>query len=233
MAAVRLEHVVKTYANGVRAVDDICLEVGEGEFLVLFGPSGCGKTTTLRLVAGLESPTQGTITLSGRNARRLTPKDRDVAMVFQGAALYPHMSVYGNLAFALKLRGVGRKEIRQRVESAAAAIGIETLLGRRPRELSGGQRQRVALGRALVRRPKIFLFDEPLASLDATLRRQMREEIHRLQRQSGTTTLYVTHDRAEARALADRIAVIDSGRIAQIATREGFQNADFPAAGEG
>jgi len=212
-----LENVSKVYAGNVRAVDDFTLTAAEGELLVLVGPSGCGKTTTLRLIAGLEEPSSGTIAIAGRVVNGVAPKDRDVAMVFQNYALYPHLSVYGNLAFGLKMRRIGRAEIRRRVDEAAEMLGISDLLARRPGELSGGQRQRVALGRAMVRRPKVFLFDEPLSNLDAALRAKMCRHIRRLHAQLGTTTVYVTHDQSEAMTLGQRIAVLRAGRIQQVA----------------
>ena len=217
MAAVEISHLGKTFPGGIRAVDDLCLEVGDHELLVLMGPSGCGKTTTLRLLAGLEQPTAGRIVIAGRAAERLPPRDRDVAMVFQQAALYPHLSVRGNLGFGLKLRRTPKREIGPRVEEAAAALGISALLDRRPGELSYGQQQRVALGRAIVRRPKLFLLDEPLSSLDAALRRQLRHEIRGLHQRLGVPMIYVTHDAGEAMALGQRIAVLRDGRLQQAA----------------
>jgi len=216
MAALSLDNLTKHFPGGVRAVEGLSLEVRDGELVVLAGPSGCGKTTTLRLIAGLENPTAGRITLGGRPLDGVPPKGRDVAMVFQSHALYPHLSVAGNLGFGLRLRGVAREEIRQRVAWAAGMLGIEELLGRRPGELSGGQQQRVALGRAIVRKPKLFLFDEPLSNLDAALRGELRAEIRRLQTRLGVTTLYVTHDQAEAMTLGQRIAVLREGRLQQL-----------------
>ena len=217
MAILTLENVVKDYAGNVRAVDDFSLEVADGELMVLVGPSGCGKTTLLRMIAGLEPVTRGTISIDGRPLGGVRPKDRDVAMVFQHFALYPNMTVAGNMAFGLKLRRTGKAEIERRVTRAAELLGIGDLLSRRPGELSGGQRQRVALGRAIVRKPSIFLFDEPLSNLDAALRTQMRQEIRRIHARLGTTTLYVTHDQTEAMTLGQRIAVIRQGRLQQVA----------------
>ena len=201
---------------------DLSLQVADGELLVLLGPSGSGKTTVLRLIAGLEEPTRGSIALDGRMLDGVQPKDRDVAMVFQSDTLYPHLNVYGNLAFALKMRGTARSEIRRRVADAAALLDIAPLLDRRGWELSGGQRRRVALGRAIVRRPAVFLFDEPLTGLDAALRSQIRREIRRLHRQLGTTMIYVTHDQAEAMTLGDRLAVLRNGRLQQVADPAGL-----------
>ena len=217
MAAVAISHLSKIFPGGVRAVDDLCLEVGDHELLVLMGSSGCGKTTTLRLIAGLEQPSDGQITIGGRPAERLPPRDRDVAMVFQQGALYPHLSVRGNLGFGLKLRRTPRQEISLRVEEAAIALDIAALLDRRPGELSFGQQQRVALGRAMVRRPKLFLLDEPLASLDGALRRQLRHEIRRLHQRLGTPMIHVTHNAGEAMALGQRIAILRDGRLQQAA----------------
>jgi ABC-type sugar transport system ATPase subunit len=219
MAKVTLEGVQKIYRDGASdhvAVHEVTLEVQEGEFLVLVGPSGCGKTTTLRMVAGLESVSAGTIRIGDRIVNDVPARDRDIAMVFQNYALYPHMSVHDNLAFALKMRKQSRKEIDARVQEVAALLGIEELLQRRPKQLSGGQRQRVALGRAIVRQPAVFLFDEPLSNLDAKLRVQMRRELAALRRRLGTTTLYVTHDQVEAMTLGDRIVVMHAGRVQQI-----------------
>ena len=215
MAKVRLEHVTKTY-KGPPVVSDVSLEVKEGEFLVLLGPSGCGKTTTLRIVAGLESPTQGDIYIGDSIVNAVEPRDRDIAMVFQSYALYPHMTVHDNLAFPLKMRKYTKEQIEESVNKAAATLEITQLLKRRPRELSGGQRQRVALGRAIVRNPKVFLMDEPLSNLDAKLRVQTRVELKNLQKRLGTTTIYVTHDQAEAMTLADRVALMKEGAIQQV-----------------
>ncbi|MGO9108854.1 MAG: ABC transporter ATP-binding protein [Thermoguttaceae bacterium] len=217
MAAVVISHLSKIFSGGIRAVDDLCLEVGDHELLALMGPSGCGKTTTLRLLAGLEQPTAGQIVIAGRPAERLPPRDRDVAMVFQQGALYPNLSVRGNLGFGLRLRRTPKREIGLRVEEAAVALGILELLDRRPGELSYGQQQRVALGRAIVRRPKLFLLDEPLSSLDAALRRQLRHEIRRLHQRFGVPMIYVTHDAGEAMALGQRIAILRDGRLQQAA----------------
>ena len=215
MAAVTLNELVKVYPGGVRAVDGLSLAVPDGQLVVLVGTSGCGKTTTLRLIAGLERPTAGSVSIDGRAVDRLPPRHRDVAMVFQHHALYPHMSVRGNLGFGLKLRRTAKAEIHRRVEEAAALLDITDLLDRRPGGLSGGQQQRVALGRAIVRRPKVFLLDEPLSSLDAPLRTRMRAEIRRLHQKLGATMIYVTHDQTEAMTLGQRVAVIHDGRIQQ------------------
>ncbi len=216
MAQVILKHLDKTYPNGYQAVRDVSLEIADGEFIVLVGPSGCGKSTTLRMVAGLEETTGGEIRIGNRLVNDVAPGDRDIAMVFQNYALYPHMSVYQNMAFGLKMRRTPKAEIEKRVREAAAILSIESLLDRRPRELSGGQRQRVALGRAIVREPKVFLFDEPLSNLDAKLRVQMRTEIARLHQRLKTTIIYVTHDQVEAMTLGDRIVLMDRGVIQQI-----------------
>jgi multiple sugar transport system ATP-binding protein len=217
MAPVTLEHVRKVYRDsGFVAVQGIDLDVRDGEFVVLVGPSGCGKSTTLRMIAGLESITSGRLSIGGRLVNALPPKERDVAMVFQGYALYPHMTVFENMAFALTLRKRSRQEIRARVTHAADLLGLTDVLGRRPRQLSGGQRQRVAIGRAIVREPQVFLFDEPLSNLDAQLRSEMRHEIAALQRSLHATTIYVTHDQVEAMTLGDRIVVLDHGVVQQI-----------------
>jgi multiple sugar transport system ATP-binding protein len=219
MASVTLEGVRKIYDDGARvAVHDMDLEVADGEFVVLVGPSGCGKSTTLRMIAGLESISAGRLLIGGRTVNDVPAKDRDIAMVFQNYALYPHMTAYENLAFALKLRRLPQREIDARVREAAAILGIEELLDRTPRQMSGGQRQRVAVGRAIVRKPQVFLFDEPLSNLDAKLRVQMRREIARLHRQLGATMVYVTHDQVEAMTLGDRIVVMHAGRVQQIDT---------------
>ncbi len=222
MAQVGLEHLTKVFPGpggaDIRAVDDACLVVEEGELVALVGPSGCGKTTTLRLIAGLEEPTAGTIYLNGQVVNHLPPKARDVAMVFQNYALYPHMSVYDNLAFGLKIRRFPKAEIAQRVKEAAQILDLTTCLDRQPAALSGGQRQRVALGRALVRRPEVFLLDEPLSNLDAQTRLQMRAEIARLHARLGSTMVYVTHDQVEALTLGQRVAVMKNGVIQQVAT---------------
>ena len=218
MAEVRLEHVRKVYPDGHVAVHDASFEAGDGELLVLVGPSGCGKSTLLRMIAGLETVDGGTLSIGGRVVNDVAPRDRDIAMVFQNYALYPHMTVAGNLAFGLKLRGMDRAAIAARVADAAKTLGLEEMLERRPAALSGGQRQRVALGRALVRQPQVFLLDEPLSNLDARLRAAMRVEIARLHRSLGTTMVYVTHDQVEAMTLGQRIVVLDGGRIQQIDT---------------
>jgi multiple sugar transport system ATP-binding protein len=216
MARVRLEGVRKVYENGFVALHDATFEVDDGEFMVLVGPSGCGKSTTLRMVAGLESITAGQLSIGDRVVNDVPASRRDIAMVFQNYALYPHMSVRENMAFALKLRNEPRAEIERRVGAAADILGIESMLDRKPRQLSGGQRQRVAVGRALVREPQVFLFDEPLSNLDAKLRVQMRKEISRLHRRLDATMIYVTHDQVEAMTMGDRIVVMSEGRIQQI-----------------
>jgi len=216
MANVVLKHLEKRYPNGFHAVRDLSLDIADGEFAVLVGPSGCGKSTTLRMVAGLEEATGGEIYIGDRLVNDVQPGDRDIAMVFQNYALYPHMSVHQNMAFGLKMRRTPRKEIEKRVREAAEILSIESLLERRPRELSGGQRQRVALGRAIVREPKVFLFDEPLSNLDAKLRVQMRAEIARLHRRLKTTIIYVTHDQVEAMTLGERIVLLDHGVVQQV-----------------
>ena len=218
MATVRLDNIRKVYDNGKVAVAGASFTVADGELLVLVGPSGCGKTTLLRAIAGLENVTSGTIGIDGRTVNDLAPRERDIAMVFQNYALYPHMTVAGNLAFGLKLRGHARAEIEKRVADAARMLGLEDLLQARPRQLSGGQRQRVALGRALVREPKVFLLDEPLSNLDAKLRAAMRVEIARLHHRLGATMIYVTHDQIEAMTLGQRIVVLNDGEVQQIDT---------------
>src|SRR5579862_8405806 len=218
MARVDLAKVTKVYPGGVQAVDAIDLSIADREFVVLVGPSGCGKTTTLRMVAGLEEITAGTIRIGERVVNDVPPKDRDIAMVFQNYALYPHMSVYKNMAFGLKLRGMPKKQIQQRVAQAARILDIEHLLERKPKALSGGQRQRVAVGRAIVREPAAFLFDEPLSNLDAKLRVTTRAELKRLHQRLKTTTIYVTHDQEEAMTLGDRIVVMKDGVIQQADT---------------
>lgn len=218
MANVVLRHLDKKYPSGFHAVRDVSLEIADGEFMVLVGPSGCGKSTTLRMVAGLEEVTSGEIYIGDRLVNEVQPGDRDIAMVFQNYALYPHMSVRQNMAFGLKMRGAPRAEIERRVGEAAEILSIEQLLDRRPRELSGGQRQRVALGRAIVREPKVFLFDEPLSNLDAKLRVQMRAEIARLHQRLKTTVIYVTHDQVEAMTLGQRIVLMDRGVVQQVDT---------------
>ncbi|MBN2389051.1 MAG: sn-glycerol-3-phosphate ABC transporter ATP-binding protein UgpC [Anaerolineales bacterium] len=217
MASVLYEHVTKEFGN-VIAVNDLNLEIADKEFLVFVGPSGCGKTTALRVLAGLEEVTKGIIKIGDRVVNDIPPKDRDIAMVFQSYALYPHMTVYDNLAFGLKLRKTPKEEIKRRVQEAAEILGIQDLLGRKPRQLSGGQRQRVAVGRAIVREPKVFLFDEPLSNLDAKLRIAMRTEISKLHHRLQTTFIYVTHDQMEAMTMATRIAVINKGMLQQLDT---------------
>jgi len=218
MAQVSLHNVEKIYSGDVRAVADFNLEVREAEFVVLVGPSGCGKTTTLRMIAGLEEITSGSIVIGERVINDVPPKDRDIAMVFQNYALYPHMTVYQNMAFGLKLRRVPRSEIARRVAWAAGMLGLEELLQRKPKALSGGQRQRVAVGRAIVRQPNVFLFDEPLSNLDARLRIETRAELKQLHQHIQTTTIYVTHDQEEAMALGDRVAVMCDGYLQQLDT---------------
>src|SRR5215203_293661 len=215
MAGVTLDEVTKIYHDGTLAVSDLGLEIADGEFMVLVGPSGCGKTTALRMVAGLESITEGHVRIGERVVDRLPPKDRDIAMVFQNYALYPHLSVADNLAFSLKLHKVGRDEVRRRVAEAAHILGLEEFLERKPRNLSGGQRQRVAMGRAIVREPSAFLMDEPLSNLDAKLRVGVRASLAELHRRLGVTTVYVTHDQTEAMTLGQRVAVLREGRILQ------------------
>jgi multiple sugar transport system ATP-binding protein len=214
---VVLKNISKHFKN-VRAVDNVSLEAAKGEFLVLVGPSGCGKSTLLRIVAGLEVADAGEVWIGGRQVNDVSPKDRDIAMVFQNYALYPHMSVYDNLAFGLRMRKMPEQEIRQRVEAAADILGLREMLKRRPKQLSGGQHQRVALGRAIVRNPQVFLMDEPLSNLDAQLRVQMRAELIKLHRQLGVTTIYVTHDQTEAMTMGQRIAVLRDGLLQQIDT---------------
>jgi multiple sugar transport system ATP-binding protein len=216
MAAITFSHVGKAYADGRLAVNDLNLEVADGEFLALVGPSGCGKSTALRMIAGLEDITRGTLSIGGMVANALSPRRRNVAMIFQSYALYPHLSVADNLGFALKVRGEARDVVERRVGEAAAMLELQALLARRPGQLSGGQRQRVAMGRALVRHPAAFLMDEPLSNLDARLRGQMRVEIARLQRAAGVTTVYVTHDQIEAMTMGDRIAVMRDGVLQQL-----------------
>src|SRR4051794_16852695 len=216
MAEVSCRKVVKEYDGGVQAVKGIDLEISDHEFVVLVGPSGCGKSTTLRMIAGLEEITEGEILIGGDIVNDVPPRDRDIAMVFQNYALYPHMSVFDNMAFGLKLRKFPRDEIKRRVDEAARILDIAPLLERKPRALSGGQRQRVAMGRAIVRNPKVFLFDEPLSNLDAKLRVQMRTEIKKVHQTVKTTTIYVTHDQVEAMTLADRVVVMNHGVIEQV-----------------
>lgn len=216
MAKVELEKVSKVFDNHVLAVDDVNIDIHDKEFIVLVGPSGCGKSTTLRMVAGLEEITSGEIRIDGKVVNDVAPKDRDIAMVFQNYALYPHMTVFENMAFGLKLRKYPKPEIEQRVRDAADILSIENLLDRKPKQLSGGQRQRVAVGRAIVRKPKVFLFDEPLSNLDAKLRVQMRTEISKLHTRLETTMIYVTHDQVEAMTMGDRIVVMKDGKVQQI-----------------
>jgi multiple sugar transport system ATP-binding protein len=218
VAAITLERLSKVYGDGTQAVNDLDLEIGDGEFVVLVGPSGCGKTTALRMVAGLEEITEGTVRVGDLVVNDLPPKDRDVAMVFQNYALYPHMTAFDNMGFGLKMRGMKKDEIARRVEDAARVLGLEEVLRKKPRTLSGGQRQRVAMGRAIVREPQAFLMDEPLSNLDAKLRVEMRAEITRIQRDLGVTTMYVTHDQTEAMTLGDRVAVMNKGVLQQLAS---------------
>ncbi|MFL5404032.1 MAG: ABC transporter ATP-binding protein [Gemmatimonadales bacterium] len=217
MASVRLAGVGKTYPNGHVAAQGLDLEIGNGEFMVLVGPSGCGKSTALRMIAGLETPTVGQILIGDKDVTALPPQERDIAMVFQTYALYPHMTVRQNLAFGLRMRGAAREVIDRRVEEAARALALEPVLARKPAQLSGGQRQRVALGRAIVREPKVFLFDEPLSNLDAKLRVETRAELARLHRRLGATVVYVTHDQEEAMTLGSRVAVMRDGFLQQVA----------------
>ncbi|HYZ11218.1 MAG TPA: sn-glycerol-3-phosphate ABC transporter ATP-binding protein UgpC [Actinomycetota bacterium] len=218
MAEIVLDDVSKIYGDGTKAISDLDLQIKDGEFMVLVGPSGCGKTTALRMVAGLEGISEGTIRIGERVVNTVPPKERDIAMVFQNYALYPHMTVYDNMGFGLKLRKVSKEEIDRRVREAAAILGLEEFLDKKPGALSGGQRQRVAMGRAIVREPKAFLMDEPLSNLDAKLRVKMRSEISRIQDEIGVTTLYVTHDQVEAMTMGDRVAVIRKGVLQQADT---------------
>lgn len=218
MASITMDNLGKVYTGNVRAVTGVNIDIADGEMIVLVGPSGCGKSTLLRMVAGLETITEGTLTIGDRVVNQLEPAERDIAMVFQNYALYPHMTVYNNLAYGLKNRGFKKAEIDRRVKEAAEMLEIGAFLDRKPRQLSGGQRQRVAMGRALVREPAAFLFDEPLSNLDAKLRVQMRVEIRQLQKRLRTTSLYVTHDQLEALTMADRLVVLSGGRIEQIGT---------------
>ena len=215
---IRLENVSKVYANGVRAVDDVSLEIADGEFIVLVGPSGCGKSTLLRVVAGLETVTEGRVLIGDEDVTDVRPQDRDLAMVFQNYALYPHMTVAANLAFGLRLRKVSKTERDRRVQEVAFKLGLDELLDRKPSELSGGQRQRVAMGRAIIREPRAFLMDEPLSNLDAKLRVTMRAELARLHEKLGVTTIYVTHDQIEAMTLGQRVAVLRDGVLQQVDT---------------
>jgi multiple sugar transport system ATP-binding protein len=218
VAEIQLDKLTKVYEDGTRAVSELDLAVGDGEFVVFVGPSGCGKTTALRMIAGLEAITDGTVRIGGDVVNTLPPKDRDVAMVFQNYALYPHMSAYDNMAFALKIRRVDKSEVTRRVKSAAQTLGLSEVLKKKPRTLSGGQRQRVAMGRAIVREPKAFLMDEPLSNLDAKLRVEMRAEIQRIQRDLDVTTIYVTHDQVEAMTMGDRVCVLRGGLLQQAAS---------------
>ena len=226
MAGITLKNVWKTYPGDVVAVNDFCLDVSDGEFVVLVGPSGCGKSTTLRMIAGLEEISKGDLYIGDRQVNDLPPKDRDIAMVFQNYALYPHMTVFRNMAFGLELRHTAKNEIKERVMEAAQILGIEHLLDRKPKALSGGQRQRVALGRAIVRHPSVFLLDEPLSNLDAKLRTSMRIELIKLHQKLGTTFVYVTHDQIEAMTMGDRIVVMKDGLIQQVDIPQNLY--DFP-----
>ena len=217
MAEVVFDEVTKVYADGTKAVDSLALDITDGEFMVLVGPSGCGKTTALRMVAGLEDISGGVVRIGDRVVNHVPSRDRDIAMVFQSYALYPHLSVYDNIAFGLRVKKMPKAEIDRRVQNAAQVLGLEPFLKRKPRALSGGQRQRVAMGRAIVREPAAFLMDEPLSNLDAKLRVQMRAEVSRLQRDLGTTTIYVTHDQVEAMTMGDRVAVMRKGELQQVA----------------
>ena len=227
MASVSLNHIYKVYSGNVTAVSDFCLDIEDKEFIVLVGPSGCGKSTTLRMVAGLEEISSGELYIGDRLVNDVAPKDRDIAMVFQNYALYPHMTVFDNMAFGLKLRKTPKAEIKQRVEEAAKILDISHLLNRKPKALSGGQRQRVALGRAIVREPKVFLFDEPLSNLDAKLRVAMRTEITKLHQRLQTTFIYVTHDQTEAMTMASRIVVMKDGFVQQVDSPQNLY--DYPA----
>ncbi len=218
MSFLELQNITKTYPNGTKAVNETSLNIENGEFVVFVGPSGCGKSTLLRMIAGLEDITSGEIVLDSNIINNIDPSERDVAMVFQNYALYPHMTVYNNMAYGLKNRGISKQEIENKVNDAAKLLEIDSYLERKPSMLSGGQRQRVAMGRAIVRNPKIFLFDEPLSNLDAKLRNQMRLEIKKLQRQMGVTSIFVTHDQTEAMTLGDRIVVINNGIVEQVGT---------------
>ena len=218
MGAIQIKSAGKIYPNGTRALADVDIEINDGEFVVLVGPSGCGKTTLLRMVAGLEEITEGEISIAGKVVNEIAPKDRDIAMVFQNYALYPHMSVFDNMAFSLKLRKLDKDEIQKKVKEAAKTLEISELLDRKPKALSGGQKQRVAMGRAIVRDPQAFLMDEPLSNLDAKLRVQMRAELGQLHNQLKTTTLYVTHDQVEAMTMGDRVAVMRKGDLQQLGT---------------
>ena len=224
MAGIKLEHITKRYPDGFEAVKDLNLDIADGEFMILVGPSGCGKSTALRMIAGLEDITEGELRIGDEVVNDRAPKDRDIAMVFQNYALYPHMTVRDNMGFALKMAKVDDAEIQQRVDEAARILDLEEHLDRKPANLSGGQRQRVAMGRAIVRDPKAFLMDEPLSNLDAKLRVQMRTEVSRIQNRLGTTTVYVTHDQTEAMTLGDRVAVMRSGVLQQVASPRELYN---------
>jgi multiple sugar transport system ATP-binding protein len=225
VASVTFDRVSKVYDNGFRAVDALDLEIRDGEFMVLVGPSGCGKTTALRMLAGLEEISEGELVIDDRVVNEVAPQKRDIAMVFQNYALYPHLSVYDNMAYGLKIQKLGKAEIKQRVQEIAKVIGLEDLLDRKPKALSGGQRQRVAMGRAIVRRPKVFLMDEPLSNLDAKLRVQMRSEVARIQHELQATTVYVTHDQIEAMTMGDRVALMRRGVLQQVDTPLRLYNA--------
>jgi multiple sugar transport system ATP-binding protein len=225
MSVVRLEHLTKTFPGGITAVDDVNLSIADGEFLVLVGPSGCGKSTILRMIAGLEDVSSGDVIIDGQTVTGWAPKQRDIAMVFQNYALYPHMTVRQNMTFALRQRHVEASKARQQVEETARLLGLDQMLDRKPKALSGGQRQRVAMGRALVRQPRVFLLDEPLSNLDAKLRVSMRAELARLHQRYRITTVYVTHDQVEAMTLGDRIAVLDKGRLQQVGSPEDLYRA--------
>src|ERR671921_2645488 len=218
MAEILLRDVTKRYPDGTEAVKRVSLDIGDGEFMILVGPSGCGKSTALRMVAGLEEITEGELIIGGERVNELAPRDRDIAMVFQNYALYPHMTVRENMGFALKLAKVSKSEIDKKVDEAAEILELGAHLDRKPANLSGGQRQRVAMGRAIVRDPKAFLMDEPLSNLDAKLRVQMRTEVSRIQQRLGTTTVYVTHDQTEAMTLGDRVAIMRAGVLQQVAS---------------
>ena len=225
MANIRIKNLCKSYKNSADAVNNVSLEINDKEFVVLVGPSGCGKTTTMRMIAGLETVTEGEIKIGGKNVVGMIPRERDVAMVFQNYALFPHLNVFGNLSFGLRLRKVPKGQVADKVRSAAKILDIEHLLERKPKELSGGERQRVALGRAIVREPKVFLMDEPLSNIDAKLRVEMRAEIIKLQRRLGVTTFYVTHDQVEALSMGDRVVVMSKGFVQQVGTPKELYNA--------
>ena len=227
MAGLRLEHIYKVYSNGTKAVNDFTMEIKDGEFIVFVGPSGCGKSTTLRMIAGLEEITAGELYIDNNIVNNVEPKDRDIAMVFQNYALYPHMTIYENMAFGLKLRHVPNDVIHEKVLWAADVLGIKEYLDRKPKAMSGGQRQRVALGRAILRDPKVMLLDEPLSNLDAKLRTQMRSEIAKLHQKLQTTFIYVTHDQTEAMTLGTRVVVMKLGHVQQIDTPKNLYN--YPA----